>query len=159
MTIQFRNPDSELNIKRIDAIPNSRGHGETHGFQVHARRGEVTYTRFYSDLTSGGKESAREKARKFRVELLASIPPSKTGQPFYTSFKNNKSGHIGISIDNEYVQATVRIARGVSKNKKFRIGDKPLNEVLEEALKWRLDLLQCRIETEQQTKPVNTIQD
>ena len=70
------NPDSEQNIKRIDTKP--RAKKQTHGFQVHFVRGSSTGTRMFSDAVYGGKEQARNAARKYRREVMGDLPPRTT---------------------------------------------------------------------------------
>lgn len=151
------NPDSELNIKRIDS-KNKKGGGGTHGFQVYFRRGNVEYTRLYSDGINGGKEAARLKARNFRPILEQSIPPSRAGAGRSGPSRSN-TGHMGISITSSplkgvektlYVEATVRIEKGVPKNNKFQVGERPLADAIREALAWRNQLLEERLRREAQ---------
>ena len=150
---QRTNPDSELNIKRIDSRKKSRNGGETHGFQVYFNRSNIEYTRFFADLINGGKESARLAARTFRETLSASIPPSRNG-PCRSGPAKSNTGRMGISFTEEplksgkttlYVQATARIENGVSKNRKFRVGSRHLDEVIQEAVSWRNEVLAERI--------------
>jgi hypothetical protein len=62
------NPDSELNIRRIDT--KARANKQTHGFQVHFLRGKNAVTRMFSDSLYGGKEGARRAARKFKRSAM-----------------------------------------------------------------------------------------
>jgi hypothetical protein len=58
------NPDSEVNIRRIDT--KARARKQTHGFQVHFVRGAKSVTKMFSDAVYDGKELARRAARKFK---------------------------------------------------------------------------------------------
>jgi len=62
------NPDSELNIRRIDTRVRARK--QTHGFQVHFLRGNIAVTRMFSDSVYGGKEAARRAARSFKRKAM-----------------------------------------------------------------------------------------
>lgn len=144
------NPDSEENIKRIDSK-------KTHGFQVYFKRGSVEYTRLFSDGVCGGKEFARREARAFREVLRVSIPASRAGMPARSGPSRSNTGHMGISITQDklklgdttmYVEASVRIEKGKTKNRQFRVADRSLTEVIQEALAWRESLIQQRIERE-----------
>jgi hypothetical protein len=150
------NPDSELNIKRIDSQKNKKSGGGTHGFQVYFRRGNVEYTRLYSDGINSGKEAARLEARNFRPILEQAIPPSRAGAGRSGPSRSN-TGYMGISITSAplksgektlYVEATVRIEKGVPKNNKFPVGEQPLAVVIQEALAWRNRLLEERLRRE-----------
>ena len=66
------NPDSEANIRRIDSKPKAKK--QTHGFQVHFLRGNSAVTRMFSDTVYGGKESARNAARKFKKGAVRDLP-------------------------------------------------------------------------------------
>ena len=146
------NPDSELNIKRIDSKKKKTG-GGTHGFQVYFGRSDVEYTRLFSDGVYGGKEAARLEARNFRPILEQAIPPSRAAAAARTGPARSNTGHMGISITSDplksgektlYVEASVRIEKGTSKNRQFRVGERPLAEVIQEALAWRNQLLEDR---------------
>ena len=154
--MQRTNPDSELNIKRIDSWKNKKSGGGTHGFQVYFNRSYVEYTRLFSDGINGGKEAARLEARNFRSILEQAIPPSRAGAG-RTGPSQSNTGHMGISITSSplkggektlYVEATVRIEKGKAKNNKFPVGERPLAEVIQEALAWRNQLLEERIRRE-----------
>ena len=154
MATTRKNPDSELNIKRIDSIRESGG---THGFQVYFKRNRVEYTRLYSDLKYGGKENARELARTFRPVLKASIPASRARSPNFTGPARSNTGRMGISISEIdladgtsklVVQSSVRIARGVVKNRRFNTKDRTLAEAIEAAHRWRESMLRVRRKAE-----------
>ena len=66
------NPDSEENIRRIDSKPKAKK--QTHGFQVHFLRGNSAVTRMFSDTVYGGKEGARNAARKFKKGAVRDLP-------------------------------------------------------------------------------------
>ena len=157
MATRRTNPDSELNIKRIDSKKESGG---THGFQVYFKRSRVEYTRLYSDLKYGGKENARELARTFRPVLKASIPASRTPLPNSIGPARSNTGRMGISISEIaradgtsilVVQSNVRIARGVHKNRRFNTRDRTLAEAIEAAHKWREKMLRARLKAEKES--------
>jgi len=154
MATTRKNPDSELNIKRIDS---KRESGGTHGFQVYFKRNRVEYTRLYSDLKYGGKENARELAREFRPILEASIPASRGGAPNFTGHARSNSGRMGISISEIdlangttklIVQCSVRVARGITKNRRFNTKDRTLAEAIDAAHRWRERMLSARRKAE-----------
>ena len=87
------NPDSELNIKRIDSRKKKKSGGGTHGFQVYFNRNYVEYTRLFSDGINGGKEAARLEARNFRSILEQAIPPSRAGAG-RTGPSQSNTGHM-----------------------------------------------------------------
>ena len=158
------NPDSELNIKRIDSRKKSRRGGETHGFQVYFNRSKIEYTRFFADLINGGKESARLAARAFRETLSVSIPPSRNGAIGTGPVRSN-TGRMGVSFTEDrlksgevtlYVQATVRIENGMPKNRKFRVGVRNLEEVIQEAVSWRSEILADRASLKATDHEANT---
>ncbi|TAN72522.1 MAG: hypothetical protein EPN14_10530 [Gallionella sp.] len=158
------NPDSELNIKRIDSQKKKKSGGGTHGFQVYFRRGNVEYTRLYSDGINGGKEAARLEARNFRSILEQAIPPSRAGAARTGPARSN-TGYMGISITSDallsgektlYVEASVRIEKGKPKNRQFRVGERPLTEVIQEALAWRNQLLEERLRREAEESASDT---
>jgi hypothetical protein len=70
------NPDSELNIRRIDT--KARAKKQTHGFQVHFLRGKNSVTKMFSDSVYGGKEAARRAARNFRGKAMGRAGKSKS---------------------------------------------------------------------------------
>lgn len=151
MPKEFTNPDSETNIRRID----TKG---THGFQVHFDRKGNIYTKFFSDIGSGGKETAREEARKFRDELKDKIPASTTGMPAWTGEARSNTGKMGVSFTKELregkevhiVQATVRMEKGVSINRKFRVHGNDMERAIQQAVEWRDAVIAERIEREQE---------
>lgn len=151
MAKEFTNPDSETNIRRIDTKA-------THGFQVHFDRKGTIYTKFFSDVGCGGKEKAREEARKFRDELKDKIPASTTGIPAWTGQARSNTGKMGVSFTKEIrdgrevqiVQATVRTEKGVSMNRKFRSPGNNLDKAIQLAVEWRNGVIAERIEREQE---------
>lgn len=153
MPKEFTNPDSETNIRRID----TKG---THGFQVHFDRKGNIYTRFFSDVGCGGKELAREEARKFRDELKSRIPESKTGMPAWRGEARSNTKRMGVSFSEEtrngtqtlIVQATVRMEKGVSMNRKFRAFGNNLEEAIQRAVEWRNSVIADRVERELNVK-------
>ena len=151
MPKKIKNPDSETNIRRID----TKG---THGFQVHFDRKGTIYTKFFSDVSCGGKEIAREEARKFRDALKAQIPASTTGMPAWTGEPRSNTQKMGVSFTKEMrdgkevhiIQATVRMEKGVSINRKFRVFGNDMDKAIEQAVEWRNSVLAERIERERE---------
>lgn len=151
------NPDSEENIRRIDSGRRNGKGGGTHGFQVHFNRAGVNYTRLVSDAQSGGKESARELARRFREVLRSSIPPTLNG-PARSGPARSNTGHMGISISglpfmNDattlVIQANVRVSKGKPMNRKFNVRDyQDLRDAIAKAIAWRDDILETRAASE-----------
>ena len=145
------NPDSETNIRRID----TKG---THGFQVHFDRQGNIYTRFFSDIGCGGKEQARQEARKFRDDLKERIPKSETGSPAWTGKPRSNTGKMGVSFTKEMrngreeiiVQTTVRVEKGVSMNRKFRAYGNDLEAAIQQAVEWRSAVIVERMERERE---------
>lgn len=161
-----KNSDSERNITRIDKASSTSG-GSTHGFQVRFMRGEHKYNKFFSDSKYGGLEEARARAREYRELAEKHVPDVKTvHQRLKLSFKqkpsnkrnkNNKSGVNGIYFQEKrnasgtvtkYVVAVAAPAPLKQIQKSFRIGGRPLQEVIEEALRWRNGVLEERIRKE-----------
>lgn len=135
----YRNPDSELNIRRID----SRA---THGFQFHITRGDIQITRLFSDLVLGGKEAARELARSYRDRMYKKLPDRLNLGP-RRGVGHSNSGVMGISITEDrnadgtfriYAQATARPPGRKPINRKVRLeDDTDLSSAIEELTKWR----------------------
>ena len=135
----YRNPESELHIRRLDA-------GSTHGFQFHIERGSVLVTRLFSDGPCGGKDIALERARSYRSRMVPKFPKSKRFGP-RDGEGNSSSGVIGISIveypnaDGSvrvYAQANARPPHGKVQNKKIRLeDDTDLDAAIKALLKWR----------------------
>jgi hypothetical protein len=154
MPKKFTNPDSETNIRRID----TRG---THGFQVHFDRQGTIHTKFFNDISCGGKEIARQEARKYREHLISQIPESAAGAPAWKGQARSNTGKMGVSISHEtlgtgkkslLVQVTVRARRGVSVNKKFRSTDGDVDNFIQKATDWRNDMLARRLTFENKQK-------
>lgn len=161
--MRLLNPDSERNIKRIDK-PKSNGGGATHGFQVHFKRGTgISYQKFFSDSKFGGKEGAREHARAYRDMAEPHVPEKLDRGPSQRSFnrgrssntrnKNNKSGVIGIHYQRKkkvdgsetlYVVAVAAPAPLKQISKCFRVGTRQIQEVIDDAIKWRQGILDER---------------
>lgn len=135
----YRNPDSELNIRRID----SRA---THGFQFHITRGDIHITRLFSDLALGGKEAAREQARDYRDRMYKKLPKSLNFGP-RRGVGHSNTGVMGISITEDpnadgtfriYAQATARPPGGKPINKRIRLeDDADLTVAIEQLTTWR----------------------
>ena len=151
------NPDSELNIRRIDSTRKQPGGTGTHGFQVHFSRGGINFTRLFSDSQCGGKENARALAQDFRETLKTTIPTTLSG-PSRTGPARSNTGHMGISISYSepedtssqlLVQANVRIAKGKPLNKKFYLKDhRDLEDAIHRAIAWRNEILEGRLAIE-----------
>jgi len=69
MNTKRTNPESLLNIRRIDSPKN-------YGFQVHIVRQGKERTKMFSDSVYGEKEVAREAAILYRGALIKELPPS-----------------------------------------------------------------------------------
>ena len=155
------NPDSEENIRRIDSLGRKAGSGGTHGFQVHFNRAETHYTRLFSDGLAGGKEKARKAAKAFREILRDAIPKSKNGASRSGPARSN-TGYMGVSITSDksatasgalLVEATVRVEKGKSVNRKFRVREfNQLRSAIQEAVVWRESLLKQRAANERASK-------
>ena len=153
------NPDSEENIRRIDSLKAKGGGGGTHGFQVHFNRAQVNFTRLFSDALCNGMDQARLAAREFREILRVSIPKTRNG-PARTGLAHSNTGHMGVSISSDarttmpnalIVEATVRVAKGKSKNMKFRVNNPgELGNAIQEAVAWRQSLLIERTQRDSQ---------
>jgi hypothetical protein len=145
---RYRNPDSEHQIKRIDSKPLRPR--QTHGFQVHFRRGDTTWTKFFSDGIHGGKEEARAEARKFREYLERTIPEAKAGGAIRASAvgysfreRHNTDGTV-----TRYISASAHDRKGHGVNKAFRIEADDLDAAIQEALRWRLSVVEQRLQQE-----------
>lgn len=151
MAKPFTNPDSETNIRRIDSK-------RSHGFQVHFDRQGNLYTRFFSDSLYGGKELARQEARNFRDHLKNTIPKSMTDGPAWTGKARSNTGKMGISFTKEIrdekeeiiIQATVRVEKGVSMNRKFRAYGDDFESAIQQAVQWRNGVIAERMERERE---------
>ncbi len=157
-----RNPDSERNITRVDKNSSTSG-GSTHGFQVRFMRGEHKYNKFFSDSKYGGIEGARAHAREYRdlaekhVPEIKPISERKNLRASHKLNSNNKSGVIGIHFQEKrnangtitkYVVAVASPAPLKQLKKGFRIGNRPIPEVIEEATLWRNQILEERLRKE-----------
>ena len=147
---RYRNPESELNIRRIDST-------RVHGFQFHAERGDILITRLFSDTVSGSKESARERAREFRDRTMATLPARTNSWGPRTHAANSNTGVMGVSITESlnadgtirvYIESTAR-APGTTKpiNRKIRMkSDDDLSQLIQELRDWRAQVLAGSIE-------------
>jgi hypothetical protein len=141
---KYKNPDSEINIRRIDTAPTR--YKQTHGFQVHVRRGEKTWTKQFSDAIFGSKQDALIEARKFRDQLKATLPESKTNAPVranavgYTIIVRKKKG----GAVSRFVSASVRDRKGHAVNRKFHIEGDDQESAVAAALAWRFDTISKR---------------
>jgi hypothetical protein len=143
---RYRNPDSEHQIKRIDSKP--RAKKQTHGFQVHFRRGDSIYTKLFSDSKHRDKEDARRAAREFRAYLEKQIPEAIGNRPARPnavgySFRERKNADGSIT---SYISATVRDRKGHAVNRPFRVIDGNLDAAIKAARDWRASLLAKRFE-------------
>lgn len=150
---QIRNPKSEKNIKRIDHSGRV-GRGGTHGFQVCLKRHGVEYTKHFSDKKFGGEAGALEAARAYRDKALATLPPIKLTKGTFPSTHvrnaSNKTGHVGLHFrerrlkDGKITRYVVAVAAPEPMKqikKEFRIGDRQIEDVFEEALLWRKNII------------------
>jgi hypothetical protein len=148
---RYRNPDSELNIRRIDAPKN-------HGFQVHFERDEETYTKQFGDSVNGGKEGARTNARAFRDELASHLgPPKSTESPIRFKCRTSRLGKVGYCFrerknkdgtTTQYISVSARFAKGKAKNTQIRVENGDIPAALAKAEVWREDVIQIRVESE-----------
>jgi hypothetical protein len=145
---RYRNPDSELHIKRIDTKP--RAKRQTHGFQVHFLRGDTLWTKLFSDSKHRDKEDARRAAREFRAYLEKKVPelmdalvarPNATGYSFRE--RTNRDGTI-----TRYISASARDRKGHAVNKPFRVIGDDLEAAIKQALAWRGEVITKRLENE-----------
>ncbi|MFH5833759.1 hypothetical protein [Halalkalibaculum sp. DA384] len=88
--------ESLPNITRID-------HGHTHGWQVRVQYGGEVHGRYFADQKHGGKQSALEKAKTNREEILEALegrPPTKPEEYdtrfLYQEARNNSTGVVGV---------------------------------------------------------------
>lgn len=149
MPKKYTNPDSESNIRRIDSK-------NTHGFQVHFDRQGCIYTKFFSDSASADKEAARANAREHREEMKKILPDTISGIPAWKGKARSNTGIIGLSSSKEFregseceiIQATVRMEKGFSVNRKFRVYGRDKEKAIQKALEWRDSVIAERIERE-----------
>ena len=138
---RYLNPDSELNIRRIDSP-------KVHGFQFHVKRQTLRITRLFSDSVSGGKEQAREGARLFRDAVVPKLPDPLYAQSTGAARDNSRTKILGVSISEHqnadgttrlYVQTTLRNPiTNQFVNKKVRIAAvDELGHVIQELREWR----------------------
>lgn len=141
------NPDSEHHIRRIDT--GSKKSGNTRGFQVHFSREGRLWTKFFSDVKSGGKEKARRAARKFRDALEHSLPAAQARVPMRDSAtgyslrtRKNRNGST-----TQYISASVAMVDGRPVRKAFRVGN-DIASVVKAALDWRVAMVSRRLRAE-----------
>jgi hypothetical protein len=143
---RYRNPDSELHIKRIDTKLHAKK--QTHGFQVHFLRGDTIWTKLFSDSKHRDMEDARRAAREFRAYLEKKIPelmdvlparPNATGYSFRE--RTNRDGTI-----TRYISASARDRKKHGVNKHFRIIDDDMDTAIQQALAWRTSVITKRLE-------------
>jgi len=145
---RYRNPDSELHIKRIDTKPHRKK--QTHGYQVHFSRGDALWTKFFSDSKFRAKEDAKQAAREFRDYLEKTIPESLGGGPvrpgaagYVFRERTNRDGTI-----TRYISATVRDRKGHAVNRQFRVVGDDLDATIRQALDWRTSIVAERLKRE-----------
>lgn len=149
------NPLSERNIKRIDTKPGAAK--QTHGFQVCISRDGGLVTKHFSDSLHGGTKGALKKARIYRDELLADMPPLEASRIAHTSNAKNKSGHVGISYrkyktakgkTTRLIAVSVRAEKGKTVSRVYRYTKEDHDKILAEAIAFREQLLQERLRRE-----------
>lgn len=129
------------NIRRID----SKG---THGWQFHARRDGNNFSKMFSDNHFVGPDGALKVAQAHRTKFMLEYGPALN--MFQETNRGNTTGVVGVSWYRDYygeligIQATVRIALNVTKNKKFRWEGRTQQETIEAAAEWRNNLLAQR---------------
>jgi hypothetical protein len=82
----------EKGISRIDSV-------STHGWFVRGYRNGKTFSKLFSDLKNGGKDSALSEARAFRERLnqqLGEIPTKPRSRRVVTRDARNTTGVIGV---------------------------------------------------------------
>jgi hypothetical protein len=149
------NPLSERNIKRIDTRPEATKH--THGFQVCISRDGSLHTKHFSDSLFGGVKGSLKKARAYRDEMLADMPPLEASRIAHSSNAKNKSGHVGISYrkykttkgkTTRLIAVSVRAEKGKTLSRVYRYTKETKDAVLQEAIAFREDLLNERLKRE-----------
>src|SRR5690348_2938313 len=142
---RYRNPESELNIRRIDGR-------RTHGFQFHAQRLDLKLTRMYSDTVSGGKGQALERARHFRDKVVPTLPAPTNSWGARTHQPNSNTGVMGVSVTEHkngdgsvstYAQSTARRPHTLKPiNRKIRVtSDAELAAAIKALRRWRTKVL------------------
>jgi hypothetical protein len=149
------NPLSERNIKRIDTRPEATK--QTHGFQVCISRDGSLHTKHFSDSLFGGVKGSLKKARAYRDEMLADMPPLEASRIAHSSNAKNKSGHVGISYrkykttkgkTTRLIAVSVRAEKGKTLSRVYRYTKETKDAVLQEAIAFREDLLNERLKRE-----------
>lgn len=149
------NPLSERNIKRIDTKPGALK--QTHGFQVCISRDGGLITKHFSDSLHGGTKGALKKARAYRDELMADMPPLEASRIAHTTNAKNKSGHVGISYrkyktakgkTTRLIAVSVRAEKGKTVSRVYRYTKEDHDKVLAEAIAFREQLLLERLKRE-----------
>ncbi len=149
------NPLSERNIKRIDTRPEATK--QTHGFQVCISRNGSLHTKHFSDSLFGGVKGSLKKARAYRDEMLADMPPLEASRIAHASNAKNKSGHVGISYrkykttkgkTTRLIAVSVRAEKGKTLSRVYRYTKETKEAVLQEAIAFREDLLNERLKRE-----------
>lgn len=129
------------NIRRIDGR-------RTHGWQFHAQRDGKDFSKLFSDTHHGGSKGALKVAQAHRNEFILEYGP--VLHMFRKTNSRNTTGIVGVSwYTDDYghligIQATVRVALNVTKNKKFRWEGRSRKETMAVAAEWRRSLLAQR---------------
>ncbi len=149
------NPLSERNIKRIDTRPDAAK--QTHGFQVCVSQEGSLHTKHFSDSTYGGIPGSLKAARAYRDQMLKDMPEIEASRIAHVRNAKNKSGHVGISY-RKYKNAKGKVTRLIAvsvraeKNKTvsrvYRYAKDNHDEVLQEALDFRAEVLKKRLSRE-----------
>lgn len=149
------NPLSERNIKRIDTRPDASK--QTHGFQVCISRNGTLQTKHFSDTLYGGTKGALKAARAYRDEMLGDMSEVEASRIAHTQNAKNKSGHVGISYRKyktakgkvtRLIAVSVRAEKGKTLTRVFRYDKSNHDEVLEEAIAFREQVLKERLSRE-----------
>ncbi len=86
--------NSEYGICRLDLEASG-----THGWQVRLQRNGVKFTRFFADVSWGGRRPALVRARQFRDRLLARLERRDDGRVRRHAVPagRNRSGVVGVT--------------------------------------------------------------
>lgn len=149
------NPLSERNIKRIDTRPDSTK--QTHGFQVCISRNGSLHTKHFSDSLYKGMKGSLKAARAYRDQILSEMPEIEASRIAHTHNAKNKSGHVGISYRKSknakgkvvrHIAVSVRAERGKTVSRVFSYTKENHDLKLAEAIAFREEMLQLRLERE-----------
>ena len=149
------NPLSERNIKRIDTRTDAAK--QTHGFQVCISRNGSLHTKHFSDSLFGGTKGSLKAARIYRDDMLGEMPEIEASRIAHTQNAKNKSGHVGISYRKyktakgkvtRLIAVSVRAEKGKTLTRVFRYNKEDHDEVLNEAIAFREQVLNERLSRE-----------